>query len=111
MASDCKWLLAGARIGEIIARKLTLKDRMERPVWSRQIENLYYRLQPIAEIECRLWMYAEQLRFSRKRSDRLKVAPMRHNRWLDWSISTGGIGPAYAFTADTYAHAICSHLG
>jgi hypothetical protein len=34
------WLLAGARIGEIIARKLTLKHRIERLVWSRQIEIL-----------------------------------------------------------------------
>jgi hypothetical protein len=34
------WLTAGARIGEIIARKLTLKHRIERLVWSRQIENL-----------------------------------------------------------------------
>jgi hypothetical protein len=36
----CIWLLAGARIGEIIARKLTLKHRIERLVWSRQIEIL-----------------------------------------------------------------------
>jgi|APCry1669189241_1035207.scaffolds.fasta_scaffold544341_1 hypothetical protein len=37
---DRTWLVAGARIDEIIARKLTLKHRIERLVWSRQIENL-----------------------------------------------------------------------
>jgi hypothetical protein len=38
--------MTGARIGEIIARKLTLKHRIERLVWSRQIENLLDRYQP-----------------------------------------------------------------
>ncbi len=33
------WLLAGARIGESIARKLTLNLSIERLVWSGQIEN------------------------------------------------------------------------
>jgi hypothetical protein len=37
------WSLAGARIGEIIARKLTLNQRIERLVWSRQTANGYYR--------------------------------------------------------------------
>jgi hypothetical protein len=37
---DRTWLLAGARIGEINARKLTLKYRIERLLWTRQIENL-----------------------------------------------------------------------
>jgi len=32
--------MTGAQIGEIIARKPTLKHRIERLVWSRQIENL-----------------------------------------------------------------------
>jgi hypothetical protein len=47
------WLLVGARIGEIIARKLTLNHRIERLVWSRQIASGYFQLVPVAGIEVR----------------------------------------------------------
>jgi hypothetical protein len=42
--------LAGARIGEIIARNLTLNHSIERLVWSRQIANGYSRYVPEAAI-------------------------------------------------------------